>query len=93
MRVRTGGAGSLRLGLQVNFGRGDTERLILGPGGGGGKSLLHLVCVKSLPSEKGCVYGSNPAEMGRAGLHFSVLNSGAQGMHRASFWSSDLIPR
>lgn len=78
MRVRTGGAGSLRLGLQVNFGRGDTERLILGPGGGGGKSLLHLVCVKSFPSEKGCVYGSNPAEMGRAGLHFSVLNTGAQ---------------
>ena len=35
MRVRTGGAGSLRLGLQVNFGRGDTERLILGPGEGG----------------------------------------------------------
>lgn len=93
MRVRTGGAGSLRLGLQVNFGRRDTECLILGPGGGGGKSLLHLVCVKSFPSEKGCVYGSNPAEMGREGLHFPVLGSGAQGMHRASFGSSDPIPR
>ena len=78
--------------LQVNFGRGDTECLILGPGGGGGKSLPHLVCVKPFPSEKGCVYGSNPAEMGREGRHFPLLGSAAPRMHEASFWSSDPVP-
>lgn len=90
-RVRTRDAGSLRLGLQVKFGRGGTERLILGPGGGGGKSLLHLVCVKPFPSEKGCVYDSSRAEMGWGGAPLSVLGSGAQGVHRASFWPSDPI--
>lgn len=73
------------------FGRGDTECLILGPGGGGGKSLPHLVCVKPFPSEKGCVYGSNPAEMGIGGHHFALPGTGAPRMHKASFWSSDPI--
>lgn len=92
MRVRTGGAGSLRLGCQGNFGRGDTESLILGAEGGGGMSLLHLVCVKPFPSEKGCVYGSNPAKMGREGPRFPILGSVAQGTQGSSFWSSDPIP-
>lgn len=74
------------------FGRGDTECLILGPGGGGGKSLPHLVCVKPFPSEKGCVYGSNPAEMVREGRHFPLPGVGAPRMHKASFWSCDPHP-
>lgn len=55
MRVRTGGAGSLSLGLQMNFGRGDTECLILGPGGGGG-SPYHIWFVLSLPLQKRTVF-------------------------------------
>lgn len=54
-------------------------------------SLPHLVCVKPFPSEKGCVYGSNPAEMGREGRHFPLLGIGAPRMHKASFWSCDPI--
>lgn len=74
------------------FGRGDTKCLILGPGGGGGKSLPHLVCVKPFPSEKGRVYGSDPAELGRERRPFPLLGTGARRMHKASSWSCDPHP-
>lgn len=41
--------------------------LILGLGGGGGKFLLYLVCVKFFFLEKGCVYSLNLVEMGAYG--------------------------
>lgn len=62
----------------MSSGREDIEGLILGPEGGGGKSLQHLVHVRPFPSEKGYVYGSYSADVGQEGRSFPLLGSDAR---------------
>lgn len=54
--MRTGGSGSLRLDFAVNFGRGDTEHLILGPRRGVGESPHCIWFVLSPSLQKRAVF-------------------------------------